>query len=146
SGADRNRRASEGLPSSRRHVPTVPRPLRRGVPRGCASRLFTASMAFTPKEWARLSLSHRPKAAAHLTALQASRDATDRSVAPPLAGLSTLRFAAGRFPPATAACYRAPWRLPGPDFHRLATTSLRPGHGPIDPPPDRWAHSKIRCK
>jgi hypothetical protein len=25
----------------------VPRPLRRGVPRGCASRIFTASMAFT---------------------------------------------------------------------------------------------------
>ncbi len=39
-------------------------------------------------------------------------------------GLLTLHFDAGRFPPTPAACYRAPWRLPGPDFHRLATTSL----------------------
>ena len=39
--------AGEGLPSSRRHLLNVPRPLRRGVPRGCASRIFTASMAFT---------------------------------------------------------------------------------------------------
>ena len=56
--------------------------------------------------------------------------AEDRSVAPPVAGLLTLRFDAGRFPPTPAACYRAPWRLPGPDSHRLATASLRPGHGP----------------
>ena len=27
--------------------------------------------------------------------------------------LSTMRFDAGRFPPAPAVCYRAPWRLPG---------------------------------
>ena len=39
--------AGEGLPSSRRHLLNVPRPLRRTVPRGCASRIFTASMAFT---------------------------------------------------------------------------------------------------
>ena len=41
---------------------------------------------------------------------------------PPKA-LSTLRFDAGRFPPTPAACYRASWQLPGPDFHRLADTS-----------------------
>ena len=35
SGALRRRRAGEGLPSSRRHLPSVPRPLRREVPRGC---------------------------------------------------------------------------------------------------------------
>lgn len=46
----------KGLPSSRRHCSCVPRPLRRGVPRGCASRLFTASMAFTVRSPARLSL------------------------------------------------------------------------------------------
>ena len=33
----------------------VPRPLRRGVPRGCVSRIFTASMAFTVNNAARLS-------------------------------------------------------------------------------------------
>jgi hypothetical protein len=41
-------RAGEGLPSSRRHYRCVPRPTRRGVPHGCASRHFTASMAFAP--------------------------------------------------------------------------------------------------
>ena len=41
-------RAGEGLPSSRRHHRHVPRPIRRGVPHGCASRLFAASMAFAP--------------------------------------------------------------------------------------------------
>ena len=40
-------RAGEGLPSSRRHPRCVPRPIRRGVRHGCASRLFAASMAFT---------------------------------------------------------------------------------------------------
>ena len=43
----------------------------------------------------------------------------------PPKGLLTLRFDAGRLPPTPAACYRAPWRLPGPDSHRLADTSLR---------------------
>jgi hypothetical protein len=43
----------------------------------------------------------------------------------PLKGLLTLHFDAGRFPPTPAACYRAPWRLPGPDSHRLAMTSFR---------------------
>jgi hypothetical protein len=41
-------RAGEGLPGSRRHSPNVPHPIRRAVPRDCASRLYTASMAFTP--------------------------------------------------------------------------------------------------
>src|SRR5689334_20016723 len=49
-------RAGEGLPSSRRHPRYVPRPLRRGVPHGCASRLYTASMAFTLITRARHSL------------------------------------------------------------------------------------------
>src|SRR5919109_4947226 len=50
------RRAGEGLPSSRRHRLNVPRPLRRGVPQGCNSRLFTPSMAFAVRDAARLSL------------------------------------------------------------------------------------------
>jgi hypothetical protein len=61
---------------------------------------------------------------AAVTRRQDSRDAADRSVAPTM-WLSTLRFDAGRFPPTPAACYRAPWRLPGPDSHRLADASLR---------------------
>ncbi len=46
----------------------------------------------------------------------------------PPEGLSTLGFDAGRFPPTPPACYRAAWPLPGPDFHRLASTSLHIGH------------------
>jgi len=38
--------AGEGLPSSRHHLLNVPCPVRRTVPRGCTSRVFTASMAF----------------------------------------------------------------------------------------------------
>jgi hypothetical protein len=44
----------------------------------------------------------------------------------PLTGLSTLGFDPTRFQTEPPACYRASWQLPGPDFHRQATTSLRP--------------------
>jgi hypothetical protein len=46
-------------------------------------------------------------------------------------GLSTLGFDPARFQTKPPACYRASWQLPGPDFHRQATTSFRSGH-------DRW--------
>ena len=59
-----------------------------------------------------------------LTTPQASRHATDRIVAPPYRALDAgLR--PGPFPTEPPACYRASWQLPGPDFHRQATTSLR---------------------
>jgi hypothetical protein len=103
-------------------IANVPRPLRRGVHRGCDSRLFTPSVAFAVKHSARLSL-FRPKTVA-LTARQASLEATDRSLAPPT-GLSTLGFDPTRFQTEPPACYRASWQLPGPDSHRQATTSLR---------------------
>jgi hypothetical protein len=48
----------------------------------------------------------------------------DRIVAPPT-GLLTLGSDPARFPAEPPACYRASWQLPGPDFHRQATTSLR---------------------
>lgn len=64
------------------------------------SRISIASMAFTLISGARHSLSP-------ITASQASRHATDRSVAPP-DGLLTLGSDAGRFPPTPPACYRAP--------------------------------------
>ena len=71
-----------------------------------------------------------------ITPRQASLDATDRSVAPPLSGLSTLGFDAGRYPPTPPACYQAPWRLPGRDSHPLAETSLRtPTIRSSSPPP-----------
>src|SRR3954454_4056408 len=40
----------------------------------------------------------------------------------PLAGLSTLGFDPTRFQTEPPVCYRASWQLPGPDFHRQATT------------------------
>jgi hypothetical protein len=49
-------RAGEGLSSSRRHYRYVPSPIRRGVPHGCISRIYTASVAFALMEGARHSL------------------------------------------------------------------------------------------
>ena len=43
----------------------------------------------------------------------------------PPKGLSTLGSGPARFQTTPPACYRASWQLPGPDFHRQATTSLR---------------------
>src|SRR5512144_596815 len=71
-----NGRAGEGLPGSRRHPLNVPSPIRREVPRGCASRLFTPSMAFAVTTAARLLLS--PPEGGVLTTRQASLHATDR--------------------------------------------------------------------
>src|SRR5882724_4873684 len=67
-------------PVPARRLLSVPSPIRREVPGGCASRLFTPSVAFAVNSAARLLLfpSRGP-----LTTRQASRDATDRSVAPP---------------------------------------------------------------
>jgi hypothetical protein len=42
----------------------------------------------------------------------------------PPTGLVTLGFDPARFQTEPPACYRTPWRLPGPDSHRLATASL----------------------
>jgi len=88
-----------------------------------------------------------PALAGTFTARQASRDATDRSVAPP-EGLLTLGFDPARFQTEPPTCYRAPWRLPGPDSHRLATTSFRSSQVTITsrPPPDPWAHSRSLLK
>ena len=90
-----DRRAGEGLPSSRRHHPNVPRPLRRGVPRGCTSRLFTPSMAFTQSDGARLSLIHAHDAAGFAYA-------TDRSVAHPQRMLDAA-LRPQTFPPETGS-------------------------------------------
>ena len=59
-----------------------------------------------------------------ITTPQASRHATDRAVAPHTE-LLTLGSDPARFQTEPPACYRASWQLPGPDFHRQATTSLR---------------------
>ena len=43
----------------------------------------------------------------------------------PFTGLLTLGSDPARFQTEPPACYRASWQLPGPDFHRQATTSLQ---------------------
>jgi hypothetical protein len=98
----------------------VPRPLRRGVLRGCASRIFTASMAFTVNSPARLSPNVQRRGRLRCTLR------TAQLLPPPWP--STLGSGLARFQARPPACYRAPWRLPGPDFHRQATTSFRSGH------------------
>jgi len=113
--------AGVGLSSSRHHPPNVPRPLRRGVLRRCASRCFTPSVAFALVFRARLPLG---PFRVGLTPRQTSRTAADRSVATSKR-LPTLGFDVRRFPLPSPACYQAPWRLPGRDFHPLVVTSLR---------------------
>ncbi len=59
----------------------------------------------------------------------------------PPKGPSTLGFDAGRFPPTPPACYPAPWRLPGPDFHRLADASLSSDQVIVMAPPPNSGHT-----
>jgi hypothetical protein len=108
--------AGEGLPSSRRHLLSVPRPHTPGSP----SRLHLQDLHRFH------GLRREPLGSAlprYLTTRQGFANATDRSVAPP-PGLSTLGFDPARFQTRPPACYRASWQLPGPDSHRQATTSL----------------------
>src|SRR5689334_3619705 len=117
-------RAGEGLPSSRRHPRYVPRPLRRGVPHGCASRLCTASMAFTLITGARHSLAP-PSTGGNGYDAAGFASCYGPHRRSPFTGLLTLGSDPARFQTRPPACYRASWQLPGPDFHRQATTSLR---------------------
>jgi hypothetical protein len=95
-----------------------------------------------PEGLARLFLLPTGPGGGTLTARQASRNAADPRSVPPT-GLLTLRFATGRFPPTTAACYRASWQLPGPDSHRQATTSLRWITIYTASTSNSWAHSRF---
>jgi hypothetical protein len=116
------RRAGEGLPSSRRHLPTVPSPLRREVLRGCNKALHPVHGlrpigpgSAPPLPARRRHFSRRGRLRLTLRTGQ---------VAPPQKGVSTLGFDPAHFQTEPPACYRASWRLPGRDSHPLATTSL----------------------
>ena len=50
----------------------------------------------------------------------------------PFTGPLTLGSDPARFLTRPPACYRASWQLPGPDFHRQATTSLRTQRNTMD--------------
>ena len=121
----RTTRAGEGLPSSRAHLLPIPLPLPRRVPQRLHLQVFSAFHG--------LRRDFSGSAPSCPLAGLASRGCRIRFMlragqSLPPKGLSTLRFSTGRFPPALAACYRASWQLPGPDFHRLADTDLRVDH------------------
>jgi hypothetical protein len=100
------------------------------------------SMAFASGIQARLPLG--PLTRGFLTTLQASLHAADRPVARPVSR--------GGLPPPRRrdlarrreCCYRGPWRLPGPDSHRLAAVSLALGYTLVPPfitrRPSYWTH------
>ena len=100
------------------------------------------SVAFAVKVPARLPLV--PLSRVSLTTPQTSLHAVDRPVATPSMGVvAPLRhraFARRREPR-----YRGPWRLPGPDFHRLAALSLSPGYviasSSMSWRPSYWTHT-----
>ena len=116
-------RAGEGLSSSRRHHRYVPRPIRRGVLGRLHFQVFRAFRGLRP-DGGGSALPDPTQRRATLTTPQASLHATDRILAPPITGLSTLGFDPTRFQTEPPVCYRASWQLPGPDFHRQATTSF----------------------
>src|ERR1700761_1588778 len=66
----------------------------------------------------------------------------------PHTGLLTLGSDPARFQTEPPACYRASWQLPGPDFHRQATMSLRTRRSPpwhyvtVSPPALLGAHNR----
>ena len=101
--------------------PRIPLPLRRRVLRGCASRVFASSVAFTSNE----TLG---------SLLVPFRGLTCRRCRIPFMVRTTrlrsfrrriLRFTTSGRPGAAAACYVALWRLPRPDFHRLVIRTFQ---------------------
>jgi hypothetical protein len=130
----RNRRASKGLPSSRRHLPNVPRPLRREVPGGCTSRVFTTSMAFTLRDGTRLPLPCPAYAGTFTARLRLMHGPLGRS---PFTGPLTLRFDAGRSPrrrqPATGPPVGYPDRTPIGWQRRASDQVMTVTRSPPDP-------------
>ena len=110
---------------------------------GLLVQVFTPSMAFALKLRARLLLF--PPIAGTVTTRQISLHATDRTVAPP-EGLLTSGFDTNRFPSAPPICYQASWQLPGPDLHRLATTSMSPDWSRHSVPTLRLLDTQLKPK
>jgi hypothetical protein len=58
-----------------------------------------------------------------------------------------LGYSSARFQTEPPACHRASWQLPGPDFHRQSTTSLRTARSAATSQrhlPLCWAHESPR--
>jgi len=124
--------AGEGLPSSRRHLLNVPRPLTPESPSRLPSRIFTASMAFAVSRPARHSLRC-------LTTRQASLPLRTVQLLP-LKGFR--RWASAR--PVSRPGRQPATGLPG-DYPDRTFTGWRRGASDQvitagQSPPDRWAH------
>jgi len=114
--------AETGLSCSHDGSPTVPRPLRRRIPRCCSSKCFTPSLAFARGCRARLPVV--PLAGVLLTTRQASLHAADRRVASAHGGLDPALRRPG-LPKRRRAATRVSWHLPRPDLHRLVVVSFQ---------------------
>jgi len=116
--------AETGLSCSHDDCPTIPRPVRRRVLRGCISKRFTPSVAFAHSTQARLPVG---PLRGLLTTRQASLYAADWWVAPSLKKARPHASTPGslRTP---VGCYRGTWLLLRPDFHRLVVVNLRTHH------------------
>src|SRR5512142_1644754 len=127
--------AEEGLSSSRDTLLTVPRPLRRRVlrrPLQVPKRLPWPS----PDPHRLGTLCSPPTGGSLNDAADFATRCGPISCSTPLRPQPLNRTRRLR--------YRGPWRLPGPDFHRLATASLSPGYVMTTPSkswrPGCWTH------
>jgi hypothetical protein len=129
-------------------IRTFPSPLRRGVLHGCASRLFTASLAFALPLRARHSLRPTPRMGP-VTTRQASLHVTDRSVAHPQ-DWGARRWAST--PPVSRRSRQPATGPPGSYPDRTYTGKRRRAYDSVvnhshDQPPIYWTHSgtSTRC-
>lgn len=103
------------LPCSTAYFHRIPLPLRRRVLRGCASRFFAPSLAFTLSETlGSLLVPYGVKCRRCRIHLML------RTTVLRLFLRGILRFSTSGYPEAPGDSYVALWQLPRPDFHRLA--------------------------
>jgi hypothetical protein len=126
--------ATEGLSSSHDNLPTVPRPLRRRVP-------WHPLQAPRCRPWPSPS-EYRLGSLLAACAVILNDAAGFASCCGPVG--CPPRTGGGLPPPRhrdlarrRECCYRGPWRLPGPDSHRLAAVSLSLGYVVV--PSFRWS-------
>jgi hypothetical protein len=135
--------ASDWAPlATTRSLPVIstPHPSRRSRTSRCSrrpNRSFSTTSGASPSDSSSATVIRRlarlsPRC---LTTRQASLALRTAQLLP-LKGLSTLGADRARFQARQAAWYRAPWRLPEPDFHRHPATSFRSGH-------DRWTITTV---
>lgn len=137
--------AEEGLSSSQDNLLAIPRPLTPEGSSASAPGPKTPSMAFAHRQQARLPLVPHTTRGCAMTTLQASLHAADWPVATPSTGCCrSASTARSRSTP--GASYREPWRLPGPDSHRLAALSLSLGYvtttSSLSWRPSCWTHCR----